>query len=213
MVDSRMTMMGKETSIWVRKNMSHLFTAKAHSQAALPGYDSSPQVQVDQRATWRLWGPKREIWLQAHWNRLHWSVGLLLYKIEGATIGKLRKRVTLYTTAPYLFDLGQQIDPLQRLGWFCAVMSVGSRLHEIEKCVRERLARLKSSLNLKLVQHYKDKRELWKLKEGHIWSKVPNIPSTWGWRWATLEFMLLNNEVNSLFYTGIPKFMETYLAR
>lgn len=54
------------------------------------------------------------------------------------------KRVTLYTTAPYLLGLGKPIDP----------------------CQRERLARLKSTLNLKLVRHYRDKRGQKKIKGG-----------------------------------------------
>ena len=32
--------------------------------------------------------------------------------------------MTLYTTAPYLLDLGIQIDPMQRLAWVSQLMSV-----------------------------------------------------------------------------------------
>ena len=64
-----------------------------------------------------------------------------------------RKRVTIYTNAPYLKSLGVALDLRARL---CVYVRVLSR-------ARFRLARLKSTLNIETVRRYKDGRGEWKV--------------------------------------------------
>ncbi len=49
------------------------------------------------------------------WNWKGWCENLVM--APASFEHTPRKRVTLYTTAPYLFALGTKIDPLQRLGY------------------------------------------------------------------------------------------------
>ena len=118
---------------------------------------------------------------------------------RGQKIQILRKRVTLYTTAPYLFQLGTTLDPLQRqylfggslngfqsvslvveywldFGWIGIIPNPVQSLDLAGK----RLARLKSSLNLKLVQHYKDKKGASKIKGGPHLTQSSEYPVNLG---------------------------------
>ena len=71
---------------------------------------------------------------------------------KGFVVGS-RKRVTIYTNAPYLKSLGVTVDLMAR--------SLGS-LHAC-RGARYRLARLKSTLGIQTVRHYKDGRGQWKV--------------------------------------------------
>ena len=85
-----------------------------------------------------------------------------------ARSARIRKRVTLYTTAPYLNDLGTTVDPCQRLVVVvcCKHMCVCVIYRFGQLVARERLARLKSTFNLKLVRRYRDKKGQSKIKGG-----------------------------------------------
>lgn len=113
-------------------------------QVTDPGHAEKAQVQGDLRATWSPRGTKREplqqMWCFAFQIFIDWYIYIYIQSMAPisadpnwilticfwwSTSSKkwqftwlnaypLRKRVTLYTTAPYLFALGTQLDPLQR---------------------------------------------------------------------------------------------------
>ena len=87
----------------------------------MPGNASSPQLQSCKHSARSLWGKKRVSRLKAD-SIINDELNLSEYCIhsrfskQSRSVSRLRKRVTLYTTAPYILELGTQIDPLQRLG-------------------------------------------------------------------------------------------------
>ena len=62
-----------------------------------------------------------------------------------------RKRVTIYTTAPYLQQIGRKLDPVRRPPMCCWFVF---HVPHFQFDDRERLARLKSGLNLEVVRKF-----------------------------------------------------------
>lgn len=80
-----------------------------------------------------------------------------------------RKRVTLYTTCPWLKELGQVLDPTQRQlsqknDWSSIVIhhlcfpGNDQLVFNVPGLTRERLQRVRSHLNLQIVRKYRDRR-------------------------------------------------------
>lgn len=104
---------------------------------------------------------------------------------------QLRKRVTLYTTAPYLFELGQQLDPLQRLGCLCDFSVDSFRCHlNVFKP-----GRLPGNVWLDWNRRWtwsvsvttKTRLGLRKFNGDHISNKAQSIQLAWVWRPAVLD--------------------------
>lgn len=93
----------------------------------------------------------------------------------------LRKRVSLFTTAPYLLSLGTSIDPLVRQDFTrCAIAKLFVMPMNLEPVGRERLLHLKSVINLRLVKRYRNKHGQPKVKGGPHLTESANYPINLG---------------------------------
>lgn len=85
-----------------------------------------------------------------------------------------RKRVTLYTTCPWIKELGTVLDPVRRQAFEFHLHLENSHRFVIlcpwfPSLVRERLQRMKSALNLQIVRKYLDKKGQPRVVPGLQW--------------------------------------------
>ena len=80
---------------------------------------------------------------------------------------KCRKRVSVYTNAPFLLPLGVRVDP--------RIRRERDHVRSIA-CARERLCTIKRTLNVQMVKRYKDRSGAWRvaLSQDYICSASTN---------------------------------------
>ena len=123
--------------------------------------------------------------------------------------------MTIYTTAPYMEQLGTKLDPMRRHA--CRILSQSNHTllccHAMLKivlkghvgngpCARERLRRMRSSLRIKMVKRYRDKLGHLKIKGGPALKSSAAYPIGLGLK-AGFDFILCREPSYDILYMSM----------